>query len=239
MKTLVITLFICSILFSYKASAQQLLRSSVSPEFINGLHAKYLKYLAENSGLTLDINPMPFARRIQAMRKGELDVMVGLQRRWSSTDEIHYLLPSYEKLSHTFFVRKGNEAVLQKFEDLRDLSIGVTRYATYFDRFEQEDDLIMVSVGSLRQKIKLLRNGRIDTFIHYKQSTLPTLEKMGLSGEVVEAPYQSADLEDYYFTVSSASPLISRKAEFEKVIAEGVKAGDFARIRREHYDRKK
>ena len=47
----------------------------------------------------------------------------------------------------------------------------------------------MVPVTSLKQKIGLLQKGRIDTFIHFQESVLPTLRSMGLEQEIVLADF--------------------------------------------------
>lgn len=237
-------LIFCSLLHNTPLLAEQkTIRSSVSPILANGLHTEYMQYLASKANMKLDIQPMPFARRIKMMRQGELDVITGLQLRILPTKDIIYLDPPYEQLNHTFFILNKNQHKLSSFADLKELAIGVTRWATYFERFEKEDELIMVGVNSLQKKIKLLRNGRIDTFIHYQQSTEPTLQKMGLTNEIVVADFQATTLQDYHFAISARSPLISHKKLFEKLIAEGVAQGDFARIRQQYYlkknDRKK
>ncbi|MEH6712148.1 MAG: transporter substrate-binding domain-containing protein, partial [Paraglaciecola polaris] len=113
--------------FSTFSSGQEVIRSSVSKEFIHGLQVKYLKNIAKHMNMEIEIIPMPFARRLREFRHGNLDLMVGLQRESEKQDEVIYITPSYETLRHTFFVRKENIDKLQNFTDLKTLSIGVTR----------------------------------------------------------------------------------------------------------------
>ena len=178
---------------------------------------------------------MPFARRLDALRRGDIDVMVGLQRADDVQDEVAYLYPSYEALRHTFFVLSTERHKLKNFEDLRQLDVGVTIHAKYFERFNQESALAMVGVSTLKQKIRLLENGRIDTFLHFKESTLPTLKNMQLSERIVLADYQPNEQANYYFALSTNSPFIKRREQFEQAISAGVKNGKFAEIRRQHY----
>ena len=98
---LVILVFVSS-----SSNAQELIRSSVSKEFMNGLQVKYLKNIAKHMNMEIEILPMPFARRIKELRQGNLDLLVGLQREDDEQDEVVYIAPSYETLRHTFFVRK-------------------------------------------------------------------------------------------------------------------------------------
>ncbi|WP_241737541.1 substrate-binding periplasmic protein [Neptunicella marina] len=217
------------------ALAENVLRSSVSPEFTHGLHVKYLQYMADKLSMKLDIYPMPFARRISALRQGQIDLMVGMQRENSLQDDVIYLQPHYEELQHTFFVLKTQQSSINSFEDLQDKTIGVTIHAKYYHQFNSQTDLALVAVSSLKQKIELLQKGRIDTFIHYKESTLPTLEKMGLSDKIVIANYQPTESHPYFATITTKSRLFERKDEVEKIIQQGVANGDFKRIRQLHY----
>lgn len=220
---------------SMQVSAKEILRSSVSPEFVDGLHTKYLDYIAKQMDMELEINPMPFARRLMALKNGDIDVMVGVTRDSDKQDEIIYLRPSYEQLRHTYFVRKKDQKKLATIDDLGNMKIGVTIYAKYFDNFGRKQDFALVGVSTLSQKIQLLMKGRIDTFIHYQESTLPLLEKMGLSGEVVKAKYQPTHYNDYYVTISANSRLLYLKDKFEEVIRQGVESGAFNQIRELHY----
>lgn len=214
---------------------KDVLRSSVSKEFMNGLQVKYLKNIAKHMNMEVEIVPMPFARRIRELREGNLDVLVGLQRVDGTQDEVVYINPSYETLRHTFFVRKDDIGQLLSFTDLKKLNIGVTRNAKYFDRFNQETDLIMVPVSTLSQKIELLKKGRIDTFIHFQESALPFLSDMGLQDDIVLAQYQPIEVNSYHVTISQNSPFFNKKHLFETAVKDALANNEFATIRREHY----
>jgi polar amino acid transport system substrate-binding protein len=221
--------------FSPRCFGQEVIRTSVSEEFVNGLHAKYLKNIAKHMNMEIELTPMPFARRLRELRKGNLDLLVGLQHEDDIQDEVVYIKPSYETLRHTFFVSKNNIDNLQSFTDLKKLNIGVTRHAKYFKQFNQEPSLIMVPVSTLRQKIELLKKGRINTFIHYQESALPLITDMGLQNEIVLADYQPTEVNKYYVTISQNSPLIDKKHLFETAVRAAIADQEFATIRREHY----
>jgi polar amino acid transport system substrate-binding protein len=221
--------------FSGFSFGQEVIRTSVPEEFVNGLHAKYLKNIARHMNMEIEITPMPFARRLRELRQGNLDLLVGLQREDNKQDEVVYIKPSYETLRHTFFVSKKNIDKLQRFSDLKNMYIGVTRHAKYFKQFNQESGLIMVPVTTLRQKIALLMKGRINTFIHYQESALPLITDMGLQNEIVLADYQPIEVNEYYVTISQNSPLINKKHLFETAVRDAIAHHEFATIRRNHY----
>ncbi|NCP66395.1 MAG: transporter substrate-binding domain-containing protein [Paraglaciecola sp.] len=220
---------------STQAAALEFIRSSVSPEFPDGLHAKYLRYIAEQMQLKIDIVPMPFARRIVALTSGQIDIMVGMQRENDQEDKVIYLFPSYETLRHSFFIMKDRGIQLNDFADLSKLNIGVTIHAKYYQRFHDQADLALISVSTLEQKVNLLSKGRIDTFIHYEHSAVAYLQHHNLQDTIVLAPYQPTEYNEYFVTISAQSQLFPYQEKLQAIIRAGHDNGDFARIRAQHY----
>ena len=220
---------------SFSCAGKNILYSSVSPEFPNGLHTKYLQFIANKMNMELDIVPMPFARRVVALQSGQIDLMVGMQREDNTQDDIIYIYPGYEQLRHTFFVLAPNQTKLTSFADLVKLNIGVTIHAKYYQHFQEQQGLSLIAVSTLKQKIELLLKGRIDTFIHYQESTEPLLKKMQLDNQVVIAPYQPTEYNEYYVTISEKSRLFPYQETLQKVVKAAVENNDFNRIREAHY----
>lgn len=231
----IIVLGFFSAFFPNFSFGQNVLRSSVSAELVDGLHVKYLEYIASHMNMEIEIIPMPFARRLRELRLGHLDLLIGLQRVNDKQDEVVYIQPSYETLRHSFFVKKENTHQLQGFADLKELTIGVSRHAKYLERFNQEPGLMMVPVASLRQKIELLMKGKINTFIHFQESVLPLISQMGLQNDIVLADYQPIEVNQYYLTISQNSPLFAKKYLFEAIVKEAVANQEFMAIRQKHY----
>ena len=226
----------CLVFAHFSATADYVINASVSPEFPNGLHAKYLHYIAGKLNKDLVINPMPFARRLKSLKFGDIDIMVGLQQGHDPQGGYEYLEPSYEALTHTLFVQKGQENLFQKAADLREHRIASTIDASYFEDFYQNQHPFNIQVSSLKQKIELLRKGRVKAFIHFKESAFPVLTRMGLKGEIVMASYQPREEKRYFVALSRSSHLYKQKGLLIKIIEEGVKKGDFEQIRRDHYE---
>lgn len=215
------------------------IRTSVSPEFPNGLHSRYLKYLADKMDMEIDVQPMPIARRIKELENGKLDILVGLIKRRNGNKHFIYLSPGYERLTSSFFVLKEKASQLGSSEDLNKLVIGVTNGSEYFSEFEHRSDVVRVEVSSLEQKIGLLLKGRVDSFLHYRQSTLAKLAKSNLLDKVVLADYQPKVHESHHFVITKASQLFKKKEELEQIIEQGVQNGDFQRMRENYYSKKR
>jgi ABC-type amino acid transport substrate-binding protein len=217
------------------AEKQTTIRAAVAEGFQDGLHSKYLTYIANKLSLNIEISTMPFARRVQALKHGELDLMVGVQRTEERQDEFIYINPHYETLSYRFFTLKENQKLINRYGDLRGKYIGVNRHAKYFVPFDEDVGLKKFEVTSLRQNVELLMHKRIDVFIHYEQSTLPLLADIGALQQIVKTPYQPSHENHHYLAISSHSSLTQRKAELERIISEAKKGNDFLNIRLLHY----
>ena len=230
-----LSLLLTFLFFCSASLAKETLRSSVSPEFPEGLHAKYLQYIADKMSMDLTLYPMPFARRIQALKKGDIDIMVGLKGTQPDSEGFDKLLPPYERLQSIYFIKKENQHRLAKPEDLGQLVVGLTiDEKALLERAEQLFRKT-VPVTTLNQKIELLELGRIDSFVHFEHSAQYMIDKKGLTNKIVPAPYQNSGIRDYHVTISTASPLYVYKEKFEKIIQEGLVAKDFVRIRQTHY----
>ena len=211
------------------------IRSAVSPGFVEGLHAKYLDYIAENLMMDITIKPLSFSRRLRALQQGHLDILVGLQDSIEQQEGLVYIEPAYQILASTFFVRAQEKAALSEYQDLNTKRIAITDKVSYFDAFDNDQTLAKVEVDSLQQKIKLLINHRVDTFIHNYDSTLVNLKLMALSDKIKPAIYQPSDKRKYYFAISRRSQLMAHLDQLMRVIEKGVASGDFINIREQHY----
>lgn len=227
------------IFFSCFSSAKETLYTSVSPEFPNGLHAKYLRYIATKMNMDVVMYPMPYARRIQALKKGDIDIMVGLKGDQPDSTGFYKLQPAYEKLQTIHFIKSDNAHRLVSRSDLSKLVLGMTiDEKQLLDQAEKEFYEI-IPVTTLNQKIELLMLGRIDTFLHFEHSARLMIDQKGLSEVIVPAPYQSSGFRNYHVTISTQSPLFLYKEKLERIIREGVQVGDFLHIRHSHYENTK
>ncbi|WP_100642655.1 substrate-binding periplasmic protein [Alteromonas facilis] len=207
--------------------------SSVSPEFPNGLHAKYLDYIAKEAKCELDIFPMPFARRVASLRSGEINLMVGIKSLHKEVG-FEFLQPSYETLQSTYFVRAADFSKYTTKDSFRQANAALTIDNESMLTRAQDLFSAIVTVSNLEQKIRLLQIGRVDTFVHFESSAQYMIHQMGLQNELVPAAIQISQPLEYFVAIHTLSSLYESKDKLEAVIAEGVRKGDFIRLRREH-----
>ena len=58
---------------------------------------------------------------------------------------------------------------------------------------------------------------------------------MGLENEIVPANLAPFTTREHFIALSTHSPLIAEKEKLTTIIENGLKNGDFARIRKQHY----
>ncbi len=232
-KALSLMMATAMLLIAQPLRCETVLRSSVSPEFTDGLHAKYLRYLASKLDVELDIYPMPFARRIHALEQGEIDIMVGLKRSYAESGFV-YITPPYEALRNTYYVRADNAESLDAASDLSSIILGVTIDNPSSQLESRVNYRAVVRVSSLEQKIQLLHLGRIDAFAHFQSSSQLKIAQLHLENEIVEASYQPDKVRNYYVGLSTSSPFYRHKEKLTDIIRRGVENGDFAAIRLAH-----
>ncbi|NMP33233.1 amino acid ABC transporter substrate-binding protein [Thalassotalea sp. M1531] len=219
-------------------SAQDILHSSVSPEFRGGLQEKFLHYIAERMDLELSIYPITYSQRIKLLKAGKIDLMVGVKDQYAGDQSLLYIKPSYDQLTNSIFVLKKN---LNKYEILSDLKNTSIAFTPDNETTKQHIEALGINIMPaefLKQKIELLRKGRVDGLVHFKQSALSTIKAMGLENEIVLANLPPFSIRKHFVVVSAHSPLKNKSAELSSIIRNGVEKGDFKRIRQTHYQEK-
>jgi ABC-type amino acid transport substrate-binding protein len=211
------------------------MKSAVAEGYVDGLHSKYLRYIAKKLSVEVTIDVMPFARRVKAIKDGSLDIIVGVQRTKVREDEFIYIEPNYESLSYRFFSLTNLRHTVKEYEDLRGKLIGINRHAKYFSPFDNDAGFEKVATSSLKQNIDLLLYGRTDVFIHYEESTLPKLIDMNLTDKIGKTDYQPQHMIKHYIAISNKSGLMNMRKRLQQLVKDGIDNGDFLNIRKTHY----
>ena len=219
-----------------KLVAQETITASVSPEFPNGLHAKYIKFLAKEFNMSLKIKPIPLARRIKELEKGDVDIIVLAKR---DNPELIALMPSYSQIDENLFVRASEKHRISSQEQLSSALIGVSNGSQLPQFLENRGLANTVDVNSLEQKILMLKRKRIDGFFHTFSSANMVLKEMGEVDDIVPSVWQPGRRKRLsHFVISKKSRLFKYKAQLEQIIQRAKDEGKFIQIRQQHYQSK-
>lgn len=220
------------------AEEPYILKAAVAKEFENGLHSRYLTYIAQQLEMNIVISTMPLVRRIIEVKKGNLDLIVGLQYSTERAKELAYIYPAYEELSFKFFALNEEAVHVNHYEDLIGKMICVVRGAEYHASFEQDNQLKKYNLKGIDSCIKMLFHQRIDLLIHYEESTVPMLKALAVENKISKTNYQPEFNQKRYLAVSKLSPLATQKQQLQAIIERGLSQQDFLKIRLEHYQAK-
>lgn len=126
----------------------------------HGLHISALEVLASVLKKELIFVQSPnFARCVAMLKKGDVDVVAGLT---PTAQRKKFALYAPFKSADKLKVISKEGIVINTYNDLKGKIIGVSRGASYFPRFDNDDTLDKISVQSDRIGLSLLLKDRID-----------------------------------------------------------------------------
>ncbi|ASP40065.1 hypothetical protein CHH28_15895 [Bacterioplanes sanyensis] len=183
-----------------------------------GIDVDLANEISKRVGFDFTIDTCPFERCLLEMELGRLDLMSGIALTPKRAKYMDYAHFPYAEVSTAFFVRRGEEERLLRYEDLYNLQIGVVSEAHYFDRFDIDNNLNKTVFHSEKLMIKLLSLGRIDTFVSHQTTGAYEIMNQGFKGTLVQAPYSPGSRIPIYFAISQKSPHRSLLPAINKAI---------------------
>lgn len=184
---------------------------------LSGINADILKEILKDTGLTLKITHCPWKRCLKELEEGRVDIFIGLFKSPEREKLFYFCDPPYKDRSDkAFYLRQGEGNLVQKYEDLYPLNIGVTRGYKNFERFDQDHKLKKTFVANHLQNVKKLAAGRIDVFVQTEVAADYLIKTEGYKGEIEKAPYKYDAVNPSYFVISRKSPHMEHIKKFEK-----------------------
>jgi len=126
----------------------------------HGIHISALEILSNVLERHLKFVQSPnFARCIAMLKKGDVDVIAGL----NPTDErSNFAFYAPFKSADTLKVISKKGVTINAYSDFKGKIIGVSRGSLYFPRFDKDDSLDKISIQNSRIGFSLLLKDRID-----------------------------------------------------------------------------
>ena len=237
-RKILLTLFTLSLILilSTPGRTEQVILSSVSGEYRDSLNLKILNALAGKLDAKLSIINAPFKRRLQFMKTGTIDLMVGLLRRPEREAYIHYVSPPYKNRSDTaFFVKKGAGSLITQYEDLYCLKVGTNIGSKYFHRFDRDTKIDKESVPQETLNFRKLILGRVDAVIQAEPYGIELTHEMGLADQIDIAEYRFKKEKHVYIGISKKSSMMTRLDQIEPIIQKMIKDEEIRALISRHY----
>ncbi|MEW6983921.1 substrate-binding periplasmic protein [Colwelliaceae bacterium 6471] len=132
----------------------------------HGIHVTALSNLAKVFNKKIQFIESPnFARCVQLLKTGEIDVIAGLNKN-SDREKFAFYAPYRIEEDHVVISKKTSD--ISDYQSIKDKIIGVPRGTTYFKKFNDDTALNKVPIQSIRIGIELIIRNRIDVIITSK-----------------------------------------------------------------------
>ena len=163
----------------------------------------------------------PWARVLEMMKSGELDVIIDL---YLSDERMEFIDYSVEKaITHSEALFKLADSDIEfdgNYSTLNELTIGIVQgyyYGDDFDKAVKDGAINVEDVASSERNITKLINGRTDLIVDNVAINKVLIEKLGYSGMIVPLkPYINS--EDSYTAFSKANNLKDIRDKFDETI---------------------
>lgn len=191
-----------------------------------GVDIDFMRELADRLHLDVQFVHVPFARGLELMRKGEIDLMTGVLKTLEREEFLLFIEPAYDSSSNkAFFVRREDRDTVRRFDDLYGKRIGTTFGTRYFPRFDNDMKLTKEPVRKALLNLEKLKNHRLDVVALSEVTGRLLLRKNRFADCIVQAPYVYQAENKVYMVLSETSRFAPRLKEFNAVMRELTEAG--------------
>jgi len=170
----------------------------------------------------------PWKRCLEMMRTGEADLISGVFKRPEREGYMRFIEPPYKtKSAKVFYIKNGEDASIQNYEDLYQLKVGTQAGVKYFERFDTDPKIQKEAVTEDLSNFMKLAYGRIDAVISTETQADYVLAINGLQEKFSKAEFRyDADL-PVYFAISKKSAYAGESAQFSALVTQLTKQGIF------------
>ncbi len=229
------------LVFAFSELAPWKTKSADGNEF-GGAYTEIVRELARRLGRDLRIVDCPHARCMLMLRVGEADLTIGIQQSPERDEYLAFLRTPYRKSAsdRVFYVRRGEAKRIRRYEDLRELHIGIKQGSEYFDRFDDDTTLHKEIALSNSVNLRKLVLQRLDAVVMPEDQGAALMNEPELRGKVEVAVYRERDPTPRSIAVSRKSAaaielLPQLEAAMQAMRRDGTLAAIYDRHYFEHY----
>lgn len=202
----------------------------------DGAEYEILKVISRKLRRPFEIEIAPFKRCLLDMRYGYFDIMTGLLKKKEREKYIYYIEPPYKtKSNKAFYVLKGREKLISRYEDLYKLKIGTETGNRYFPRFDKDDKISKEQVRDADINVKKLLAGHIDAFIMTDSQGDYLIQTLNVQRRIAKAEFVYSKINPVYIGISKKGKLASRQRMVSNLISEMIKSGEIEKIMNNYF----
>jgi polar amino acid transport system substrate-binding protein len=203
-----------------------------------GIDADLGREAMERLGCSLSFKKLPWARALQELREGRVDMLSGAYRTSEREQYAHYSEVVGLVSPNILFIRQS-EAANFDFNDLRsllesDFRLGAQVNVSYSDEYsaliQNPDYADNIEFLPRRELLwRMLARNRLDGLIASKLTGLYEIQELGLSGRIAPSSLVVSN-KPAYFVFSKASVSSEFVADFDRALQSMLDDGTFAAI---------
>lgn len=154
---------------------------------LSGLAVDLLRRAALSQGLKIRFETYPWARAQAMVEQGQADILIGPYRTPERERRFLYSQLAFYEDALVFYAKRSTAELWRgDVAALRGRSIGLVLGWSYGTALEQARPSFSVSSpGDVATGLRMLQRGRIELLASNERNTLPVLETLGLSQELV------------------------------------------------------
>ncbi len=185
-----------------------------------------LEEAARKVGCQIKWRKAPFQRSYKELQLGFIDIVPRVILTEERKAFVAYLGPiGYQQKDIMFLVRKGQENLINSYEDLRKVSVGTKRDTAYFERFKEDTSIIKVLSRDDKNMSKMFAAGRFDTMIVLDTRAIEkALSDINFT-DYAYAHYRYVQKIGNYYGMSKKSPNIGIYQKINRALQELLKSG--------------
>lgn len=234
----IIIIFLC--LFSNAVIAQNIIIANTHwPPWrilqkdgtLSGVEIDVLKQLSDDLNLNLISKGCGWNRCLKHMEVGESDIMSGLYKTKEREQYMVFIEPPYRNSHGTcFYQNKNSKKVINSYQDLQKITVGVVKNVAYFDSFNRDHKINKhISINDVNQ-FRLLKGNRVDVVIMNCIGADIYLKNFEGKNSIKRAPYIYKKIHPVYFAISKKSALLSRKQELSNALQNMLDKNEIEKI---------
>lgn len=198
----------------------------VSDEGVTGLYVDIFNEIAGRIGWDVRYVEAPFRRVLLMMEEGEVDVMLGPLKLEKREQVMAFVAPVFPPERKLFFYHREENRITE-YGDLYGKKIGVLSGASYFDRFDNDENLTKEPIARYENLMRMLEIGRVDVVVAPELVGRYTVNNLDV--DVSVSPYQVPG-ERSYIAISRNSPVLSRQDQVNRVFEQIRQDGTYDRL---------
>lgn len=179
---------------------------------LRGLDIDLLDELSRRTGLRFEIQVVPWARALAALRNGQAQMMTGLARTADRETFIDYLQPSYYACSPRFYGPPQQAEAITEYAQLRGPRIGYVLESAYFHAFDTDSGLTKVGVKNEQQLLQMQLRGRVDLLVGTDCQLDYQLRDPALASRVVKLAYRPESTTELFIGFSRQDARLREQA---------------------------